>query len=209
MKLLLAMLAAGLFGAAPLMAQSARETKSGKIVVLDEECPECGEADEADLEKALEEALKDKDLPQEIKDALRKMLDKQRKGTEDKSDKAEGDVDETTVETLPDGTKVVRRIVRKTAKGESTEKSSETPKAEGNKKLDDDLKKLREEMKKLQEEIDRMIEEELAGEDGDATETIEKVLPDGTRVKIVKSVSRKTSGEAPKAPKNEDKPNKQ
>lgn len=204
MKLLLAMLAAGLIGAAPLMAQDA-----GKIVVIDEECPECDEADEADLEKALEEALKDKDLPQEIKDALRKMLDKQRKAAEDKSDKGEGDVDETTVETLPDGTKVVRRIVRKTAKSESTEKSAETPKIEGEKKLDDELKKLRDEMKKLQEEIDRMIEEELGGGDGDATETIEKTLPDGTRVKIVKSVSRKTSGEAPKAPKSEDKPNKQ
>jgi len=204
MKLLLAMLAASLIGAAPLMAQDA-----GKIVVIDEECPECGEADEADLEKALEEALKDKDLPQEIKDALRKMLVKQRKAAEDKSDKAEGDVDETTVETLPDGRKVVRRIVRKTAKSESTEKSAETPKIEGEKKLDDELKKLRDEMKKLQEEIDRMIEEELGGGDGDATETIEKTLPDGTRIKIVKSVSRKTSGETPKAPESEDKPNKQ
>lgn len=214
MKLLLAMLAAGLFGAAPLMAQRAEEPQtSGKVIILgdDEECPECEgeEFDEADIEKALEEALKDKDIPQEFKDALRKILDKQRKAAKDKSDKDEGDVDETTTETLPDGTKVVRRIVRKTAKSESTEKSTETPKAEGNKKLDDELKKLHEELKKLQEEIDRLIEEELGGGDGDATETIEKVLPDGTRVKIVKSVSRKTSGEAPKAPKSEDKPNKQ
>lgn len=207
MKLLLAMLAAGLIGAAPLTAQSAGEPKTGKIVMLDEDSVE---ADEADLEKALEEALKDKDLPQEFKDALRKMLGKTRKAAEEGKDaKDQGDVDETTEETLPDGTKVVRRIVRKTSKSESTNKSTETPRADGDKKLDDELKKLREELKKLQEEIDQLIEKELAGGDGDATETIEKVLPDGTRVKIVKSVSRKTSGEAPKAPKNEEMPNKQ
>lgn len=205
MKLLLAMLAAGLIGAAPVMAQDA-----GKIVVIEEECPECGEADEAEIEKALEEALKDKDIPQEFKDALRKLLDKTRKSAEEKNDKkGEGDIDETTEETLPDGTKIVRRIVRKTGKSESTEKSTETPKADGNKKLDEELKKLREELKELQEEIDQLIEKELGEGDGDASETIEKVLPDGTRVKIVKSVSRKTSGEAPKAPKNEEKPNKQ
>jgi Zn-finger nucleic acid-binding protein len=211
MKLLLAMLAAGLIGAAPLMAQNAGETKtSGKVIVLgeDEECPECEgiEIDGEELEKALEEALKDEKLPQELKDALKKALEEHRKAAKEAN---EGDVDETTEETLPDGTKVVRRIVRKTSKSESKEKSTETPKGEPEKSLDEQLKKLREEMKKLQEEIDRKIEEELGGEDGDATETIEKVLPDGTRVKIVKSVSRKTSGEAPKAPKNEDKPNKQ
>ena len=209
MKLLLAMLAASLFGAAPLMAQGAEEPKtSGKIVVLgeDEDCPECEgiEIDDADLEKAIEEALKDEKLPQELKDALKKALENMKKDA-----KGEGDVDETKEETLPDGTKVVRRIVRKTGKSESTEKSTETPKGEGDKKLDDELKKLREELKKLQDDIDRRIEEELGGGDGDATETIEKTLPDGTRVKIVKSVSRKSSGEAPKTPKSEDKPNKQ
>ncbi len=211
MKLLLAMLAAGLFGSAPLMAQSAGETKtSGKVIVLGEDdgCPECEgiEIDGEELENALGEALKDANLPQELRDALKKALDDHRKSNKDAK---EGDVDKATEETLPDGTKIVRRIVRKTSKSESTEKSTETPKGDSEKSLDEQLKKLREEMKKLQEEIERKIEEELGGEDGDATETIEKVLPDGTRVKIVKSVSRKTSGEAPKAPKNEAKPNKQ
>jgi DNA-binding protein YbaB len=197
MKLLLAMLAAGLIGAAPLMAQSS--------VGEEEECPECEgiEIDDADLDKALEELLKDEKLPQEFKDALKKVLEERKKSPK------EGDVDETKEETLPDGTKIVRRIVRKTSKSDSTDKSTETPNSESEKKLDDELKKLREELKKLQEEIDRKIEKELGGGDGDATETIEKVLPDGTRVKIVKSVSRKNSGEAPKSPKTEDKPNKQ
>lgn len=208
MKLLLSMLAAGLL-CAPLMAQGATcEPKVGtKVVVLGEEgedCPECEgiEIEEVDIDKALEEVLKDEKLPQEVREALRKMFEKLKDLSKDKG----GDVDETTEETLPDGTKVKVRTVRKTSSGGDLD-DSDLPE-----EIRDELKKLREEMEKLKEEIDKKIEDQLGGGDGEAEETIEKTLPDGTKVKIVKKVVRKTSGEAPKAPeppKSEDKPNKQ
>lgn len=201
MKPVLMMLAAGLFCAAPVFAQQSGGKSEGKSVVDD------SHDTLKEMEKALEDVLKDKETPKELRDALEKTLKELREAAKKAKDAPDGE--EVIEETLPDGTKVKVRISRKTSRSESTEKED---KAEGGEKRDlpDEVKRLREELRKLQEEIDRKIEKELEGGDGESTETIEKVLPDGTRIKIVKSVSRKTGGGAPKneEPKKEE-PNKQ
>ena len=200
MKLLIAMLAVGLLGACPLLAQEAKvrvvEIKPEKVVVIEDgECEECEE-----LDKAIEDALKNEDLTREIREALEKFRKELKKGLEKPAESkgGENDVDETTEEILPDGTKIVRRIVRKTSKSESKSEKSDGKDVES--ELDDELKKLSEEMEKLQKEIDEKIRKimEEQGEEGDAEEIIEKDLPGGGKIKIVKRVSR--SGSTPKQP---------
>jgi len=200
MKLLIAMLAVGLLGACPLLAQEAKvrvvEIKPEKVVVIEDgECEECEE-----LDKAIEDALKNEDLTKEIREALEKFRKELKKGLEKPAESkgGENDVDETTEEILPDGTKIVRRIVRKTGKSESKSEKSDGKDVES--ELDDELKKLSEEMEKLQKEIDEKIRKimEEQGEEGDAEEIIEKDLPGGGKIKIVKRVSR--SGSTPKQP---------
>lgn len=204
MKLLIAMLAAGLLGACPLAAQEAPKGAD-----------EAREKVEKEMDEAIKEAL-GKDLPAEVREALEKFrkenqeiferikkeLEKAHEGGKaDNGDSAEGDIDETVVETLPDGTKVVRRTVRKTRSVESREGQAEG-KADGKSdhgaELPESVRKLKEEIAKLEKELEERIRKQLEDGAEDIEEVIEKDLPGGGKIKIVRKISRST--DTPKAP---------